>query len=490
LQDQFRAIIEPDPWHLEEPADAAALVNVVGGESVDIVLADTDALGTEAEELTRCLKEAAPQTIVLLVMPDSSPRAAVAAMRAGAYDLFHKPVPPEEFRTRCRRAIENKRLGQAMQRRARETEQTAQERTRQVRQVREHLENLVEAAGDAIITVDPSRRITSWNRSARETLGHGRPEILGTDLLDLVSGRAAQDQMAALFRDARNGRTTSNAELLWQRKDGKELTVSLTVSPIADAERQDVAVLIIARDVTERKKLQEELFHAEKLASVGQLAAGVAHQINNPLGAISGRIQMLARRPPKAPERLQEQIGKVQSDCSRIAEIVQELLRYARKSDITRQHTDVNAILEETLEMVTHEIVARKVRVERGLASDLPLVFASANHLRQLFANLMTNACDAMDEGGVLGIRSTHRPAAGERPGGVVEVRVTDSGCGVRQEELDHIFEPFYTTKAPGKGTGLGLAVAKRIVDYHDGRIDVDSVVGSGTTFTVHLPAE
>ncbi|NQT51477.1 sensor histidine kinase, partial [bacterium] len=224
------------------------------------------------------------------------------------------------------------------------------------------------------------------------------------------------------------------------------------------------------------------------LASIGQLAAGVAHQINNPLGAISGRAQLLARsREPVDAGFLRTQIDKIQADCGRIAETVNDLLGFARKTESAKQHTDVNAVLDEAIDMVSHEAIARKVTVERRLPADLPLVLGSAHHLRQLFANLMTNAFDAMGPGGTLTITTTPRPPDDGQPQPMVEIAVADTGSGISPEELEHIFEPFYTTKPPGEGTGLGLAVAKRIIEFHDGRIDVKSEPGVGTTFTIQL---
>jgi PAS domain S-box-containing protein len=487
----LRGVLSDEACEARAVADEAALLALAGDGHLDLVVADADVLGSRPEALTRAVKAVAPQTIVMLVATDASARPLVQALRAGAYDLFLKPVPLDELRERLRQAIRNKRLGQSLARRSREMEEAARQHEREIFEVKQYLENLVETAGDAIMTTDLAGRITSWNKAAQATLGHAKEAALVTDLLALASGGGPRGQLAALLGEARRGQTTHNAETVWRRKDRKDVTVSLSVSPIMDRGQRTVGILLIARDVTERKRLQEELFHAEKLASIGQLAAGVAHQVNNPLGAISGRAQMLARlKSPLNEDFLREQIGKIQADCGRIAETVTDLLGFARKSDTEKQYTNVNTILDETVEMVDHEAVARKVTVVRRYAADLPLVVASANHLRQLFANLMTNAFDAMAGGGSLTITSVFRPAGPETSDPVVEVAFADTGVGIPEEDLTHIFEPFFTTKPPGEGTGLGLAVAKRIVDFHNGHLDVRSQVGVGTTFLVQLPAE
>ena len=388
-------------------------------------------------------------------------------------------------------ALENAQLYEQLKGLSSELEDTVEQRTREVFEVKRYLENLVETAGDAVVTTDLDGTITSWNKSAEEILGYAKTESRGRDILTLASGEGAKDQLATILANARAGRTTANAETAWLRKDRKEATVSLTVSPITDSAQLISGVLTIARDITDRKKLQEELFHSEKLTSIGQLAAGVAHQINSPLGAISGRTQMLLRLTGALEEEfLCEQLAKIQADCARITDTINDLLGFARKTETTKQYNDVGTIIDETLEMVKHEVIAHKVKVVRRFSDDLPPILSSANHLRQLFANLMTNAFDAIGNGGSLTITATFRPAAEDHAEQTVEVAFSDTGPGIPQEQLPSIFEPFYTTKPAGEGTGLGLAVAKRIVDFHNGHIDVESTVGQGTTFTIHFPAE
>jgi len=388
-------------------------------------------------------------------------------------------------------AVDNAQLYEQLKSLSSQLEETVRERSREVFEVKHYLENLVETAGDAIMTVDPQGLITSWNRSAQQILGYTKEQALGTALDRLASGEGARDQLSAILLRALEGRTSSNVESTWVRKDRKEVVVSLTVSPIQGEGQETMGALVIARDITERKKLQEELFHSEKLASIGQLAAGVAHQINNPLGAISGRIQMLLRLSEGMQrEFVIEQLGKMQADCNRITETVNDLLGFARKSETVKQYTDVNTVLDETAEMVRQEVIARKIRIERNFTPNLPPIIASENHLRQLFANLMTNAFDAMRGGGTLRLATALRPATDEREGEMVEVVFEDEGSGIPEEDLPRIFEPFFTTKPAGEGTGLGLAVAKRIVDFHNGRIEVESRVGVGTRFVIHFPVE
>jgi len=639
---------------------ADRLFALLAAGALDLVLADSDALGIGPGELTRRIKAVAPQTMALVLSRDGAAAAPVQAMRAGAYDYLQEPVSPEELRERLRYALGARRLGLAIRQRSLQlaflsrlsgtfgasldlhhvlrtavgelraladfdlalavlragssgaaavvaltpdagavelardrvpiersvlarcpgdgqprllTEldgaalspdlaplrqkgvraililpllsrreavgaivlasrradafagadldllrhgaehlasavvnallyeevkalsarlvDDVRARTREAIEVREYLESLLEMAGDAIITVDPERRITTWNDGARQMLGYARDEARGTDLCRLASGEGASEQLARIIHASLAGQTASNVETLWQRKDGREVSVSLTASPIPGGAAQRGGVLVIARDVTERKRLQEELFHSDKLASIGQLAAGVAHQINNPLGAISGRAQMLLRlsSPPDA-DFLREQLGKIRADCARIADTINDLLGFARKTETVKQPTDVHAVLEETLEMVAHGLPAAGVRIERRYTERLPPLLASPNHLRQLFANLVTNAFDAMAAGGTLTIATSLLPATPDRPEKLLEVSLADTGVGIDPEDIPRIFEPFFTTKPPGQGTGLGLAVAHRIAQLHNAHISVESNPGSGTTFTIQFPIQ
>jgi PAS domain S-box-containing protein len=471
--------------------DRPALLTLAENDALDLVLVDADALGADAGALTLELKAAAPRTMVMPVSASDSPDVPIAALRAGAYDFFRKPCSADDLRQRISCALENKSQGEAASERSRQLEDMVADRSHEILAMKTYLENLLDTAGDAIFTVGTDGRVTSWNDSAAHILGYSKEEMVGADVLVLASGEGARVQLADILRAAAEGRTSSNVETPWLRKDRKEAIVSFTVSPIRSPESGVAGILTVARDITERRKLQEELFHSGKLASIGQLAAGVAHQINNPLGAISGRAQMLLRRAPDVePDFLVAQLEKIHADCTRITDTVNDLLGFARKTETVKQYTDVNTVIDETLEMVEHEIIAHKAHTELSYSANLPPIVASDHHLRQLFANLVTNACDAMAPNGVLSIATRFRPSSDEQAEPVVEVAFADTGSGIPEEELPRIFEPFYTTKPPGEGTGLGLAVAKRIVDFHNGSIDVESTVGQGTTFLICFPVE
>jgi two-component system NtrC family sensor kinase len=234
--------------------------------------------------------------------------------------------------------------------------------------------------------------------------------------------------------------------------------------------------------VSELQSTQDELLRAKNLASVGQLAAGVAHEINNPLGTIMLYSDILLRQTPPTPE-YQEDLNTISREAARCKEIVAALLNFARQQPVSAQETDVNEVLEELLHDVEKQPLLEKVTVARDLSEGALLMQADPGQLRQVFMNLVKNACEAMPEGGTLTVTS-RLESEGER----VVVAVEDTGIGIPEENIPKLFTPFFTTKPTGKGTGLGLAISYGIVKMHRGQIRVESEVGKGTRFTVTLP--
>jgi hypothetical protein len=235
---------------------------------------------------------------------------------------------------------------------------------------------------------------------------------------------------------------------------------------------------------------KEEILRSEKLSSIGRLAAGVAHEVGNPIGAILGYTNLLAVHIGN-DEEPKEYLSRIEKEIIRIDTIVRELLDFSRPSLGTSQPEDINGVVSESVSFLSHQKLTRGVEIKTQLEQDGGMVWADPGQLKQVLINLMFNACDAMEEGGHLTI-ATRRTASplkdDERP--FIEIAVADTGKGIPASELDKIFHPFYTTKPPGKGTGLGLAICLRIVESFGGTIAVESAEGQGSTFAVRLPQE
>jgi two-component system, NtrC family, sensor kinase len=245
-----------------------------------------------------------------------------------------------------------------------------------------------------------------------------------------------------------------------------------------------MAASLQAHDETTKRRAEEQIIQAEKLATVGQLAAGVAHEINNPLGGILLYGNLLIESTPADDPRRQN-MQRIVTQAGRAREIVRGLLDFARQTPSTVERADLNRIIAETLALLERHPQFQNVQV-RLEESPIPLwVRIDSAKIQQVFVNILMNAVEAMRDGGTLVVRS----GFSERPG-FCRVAVTDTGCGIPPENIPHLFDPFFTTKEVGKGTGLGLAISYGIVKQHGGEIEVQSTVGAGTTFRVLLPAE
>jgi two-component system NtrC family sensor kinase len=237
----------------------------------------------------------------------------------------------------------------------------------------------------------------------------------------------------------------------------------------------------------ELKQTQAQLVQSGKLAAIGQLGAGVAHELNNPVGGILGYAQYLlekVRKPDFKAEDFkacEKPLGYIEKEAQRCKTIVENLLKFSRRSPEKFATLNINQVIEDTLAILSHQLMMKKIEVKKGLASGLRAVEGNANQLQQVFTNIILNAQQAMPHGGELSIITKGKDDR-------VEVRLSDTGCGIPPENRDKIFDPFFTTKIDWKGTGLGLSVSYEIVQNHQGRIGVESQAGRGTTFIITLP--
>lgn len=252
--------------------------------------------------------------------------------------------------------------------------------------------------------------------------------------------------------------------------------------PIFDEKELVSQAIIIEQDVTEKHNLEVNLIQSEKLAAVGQLAAGVAHEINNPLTAIIANAQLLRREIPADNLEQLDSIKLIELAGTRASQVVRNLLGIARKEKYDFEPVDLNETIQNALSLVQHELVGRPIRVQLSLSSDMPAARISQDQIQGVWINLILNAIDALDKPeGVITIQSQFTGA------GFIVI-ITDNGKGIAQDHLPRVFEPFFTTKSPGRGTGLGLSVCMRAIRLHGGTIQVDSEAGEWTRFTITLP--
>jgi PAS domain S-box-containing protein len=351
----------------------------------------------------------------------------------------------------------------------------------QLRESERKYRRLIEEARDAIVVFDRHGTVLEWNPQAVRLFGFCRDEVLGRPLPTLPEDARSEffEWLGRLAEGCEEAGLKYTSQKL--TKHGEVVAVSLSIFPLRDEAGHVTAFMETCCDVRSCAQLIRQMQELEKMSSMGQLAAGVAHQLNTPLGSALLRAQMLEEDLSDA-EHI-EDLRFIQRQLRYGKEIVESLLRFARPSGESKRAEPLNAIVQDVLTMMEPSFRRARVRVTfERVATEDTVVYVARNELEQVFFNLCSNALDAMPQGGEITITTQMTPNR------LVEVRFRDTGIGIPPARLPRIFEPFYTTKEPGKGTGLGLAICQRILKETGGSIEVASQVGQGTTFTIWLP--
>jgi two-component system NtrC family sensor kinase len=355
------------------------------------------------------------------------------------------------------------------------------EKAEELERLKDFSENIIESVSVGIIVVDLGGKITTWN-SAMETmtgtlresaLGRGIQAALDPDLVETIRRVTGQDDWAISCV-----RQIYKYNLL--AASGRQVTLNISVAPFEAARGVVAGTLLVMENVTERALLEQQLQQREKLSSIGLLAAGVAHEVNTPLAGISSYSQMLLLQVPEGDPKYQL-LEKIQAQTMRASGIVSNLLNFSRTGDTQFREIDINKVLDDTLQLLDPQLRNTRIEVVRHYATQLPPGFGNGSRLQQVFMNLIMNARDAMAAGGRLTIRT--RSAEGS-----LLIDFNDTGTGIAPENIARIYDPFFTTKEIGRGTGLGLALSYGIIQEHGGRIFVESRSGEGAHFTIKLP--
>jgi PAS domain S-box-containing protein len=351
-----------------------------------------------------------------------------------------------------------------------------EQKAMQVARLKDFSENIVESLNVGVLAVDLDGVVEAWNSRMEQVFGVSRSDAVGQRLGTLLPAELAQE--IAIRGDEEQVTGIYKYRLI---RDGRAQIVNVSITPLVGKEGERIGKLLLFDDVTQREHMEEQMSQTEKLTSLGLLAAGVAHEVNTPLAVISNYIQMLAKQMPEGDPR-QAIIEKIVKQTFRASEIVNNLLNFSRTGPIELADVDVNRLVEETLSLVSHPLKTSKIQVVKQLTEGLPAVRGSENKLQQVFLNLFLNARDAMPSGGMLEVRTLAH-------NGSVEIEVVDTGNGIAREHIHRIFDPLFTTKQSGRGTGLGLSVSYGIIKEHAGKVDVRSTPGRGTSFHVEFPA-
>ncbi len=354
-----------------------------------------------------------------------------------------------------------------------------QERKDSIRNIDDSLKNIISSINEyALYVINLDGLINYFGMGCEKMFGYRRPEIIFKHVSILHNMEPAGSELNLILERVRLfGKHEAEIDLL--TKKGDLIPVRLTVNRFLDAQGKLSGYIFIAKDITETKKLEYQVFQAEKLAALGQLSAGMAHEINNPLFVISGRLEMLKRE--NLDPKLKDTVGLIDTQVQRIHRLVDRILRFARKTTLVPEPLDINEVLDAALPLAYYnQLPEIRVEIEKSFEKDMPKVMADSNQLQEVFLNMIINAYQAMPEGGKIKIVTRNFQNL------FAQIQISDTGAGIPAADFKNIFMPFYSTK--NEGTGLGLSICHNIIKSHNGTIELESIIGQGTTFTIKLP--
>lgn len=370
-------------------------------------------------------------------------------------------------------------------------QEEVERRTRQIDEERRFIDRIIDSLPLGLYVIDREYRVKAWNRN-RET-GHqgvSRDQAIGRPIFEVLHRQSAASLQREFDSVFESGRIMQfNIE---STASGATRTFRMTKIPMRMNDGPVTHVISIGEDITDWTAAQDRFAQSEKLAALGQLAAGVMHEINNPLATIAAcaeslklRLDDLRSAGCEVPDQADEFTRLIDNEVHRCKRIVDSLLDFSRPRSMKKERVELGAIIEHTIFLVRHHVRFKNIQLHTLLDAAAPPVLGNAEQLVQVFMGLLINAADAMNGQGNITIRTRRGISRAE----AVVAEVIDEGHGIERADLPKIFEPFYTTKEPGRGTGLGLSICYSIIDEHDGRIEVDSAVGAGSTFRILLPA-
>ncbi len=447
----------------------------------DVILCDYSMPKFSAVDALAVLRETQLDLPFIIISGTVGEETAVAAMRSGAHDYLMK-----ESLVRLVPAIE------------RETKEAQNRRAQREAEDQLRLQSAaLEAAANGIVITDEGGKIIWVNKAFTETTGYEFKEVIGKNPRFLKSGKQDREFYKEMWDTILSGKVWRHT-LINRRKDGTLINEDLTITPIRNVSGKINHFVGIKQDITElvqaltdvRTKSEElasmtqQLWQASKLATMGELAASIAHELNNPLATVGLRTETLLMQMPEDSDQ-RKPLEIIAQEVDRMAALVNNLLQFSRRSHRQVSTVDVREEIGNSVEFVHYHLRNRKIEVVRDFAESLPTIQADRQQLRQLFLNLITNASDAMPKGGTLTVRAN----ANDSSNAAVKIDFVDTGEGISAENLEKIWDPFFTTKPEGKGTGLGLAICRRIVEEHNGTIDFQSELGLGTTVRIVFPA-
>jgi two-component system NtrC family sensor kinase len=479
-----------------EAADGSEGLRLFREASPQIVLTDIRMPGMNGLDLLRALKDEDGDKEVIVITGFAEMDLAIRALQLDASDFITKPIHHDALMVALKRAKERyctrKDLHDYTSLMEERWITTAEELARTFN----FQTHLIDSSIDGIMGWDKGGRVVTFNRSMEKMLGFSKPEVRGKVSFDTFFPAGGAEKFSEALRS--EGFGGKNRLMLYETtlldRNGAKIPVQLSATVLTE-EDQEIGMVGFFRDLREIQRLEQQfadqarLLHQDKMISLGRLAASVVHEINNPLSGILNYIRLMLKivnrdaMSPDQLDRFRRYLTLIEGETSRCSRIVSDLLAFSRKSQTEFTEVDVNELIQRCILLSRHKVTLQEIEIRTALGPGSPKVHGDYNQIQQALINLIFNAVDAMPDGGTLSLASIFVPSQQ-----TVQIRVSDTGCGIPKDEQDHLFEPFYTTKKEGKGLGLGLATVQGIVERHRGRVFVESESGKGSVFTLELP--
>ena len=476
LRETLSLMLEMKGYATDSASSGSEAIDKVQGRLFNIALLDIKLPDIDGIDLLRSLKEKHPDLAAIMVTAHSSTETAVQALNRGASAYITKPIGMNDIISVVQDTLEKQRLLIENRRLFQEAQQELAERKRaeaQLRTQKEFTDRILETTPSAVMVINSDLHVVMINQRFCITFGREKSDVEGKQLGDIMPVKNLSDRILKTFA----GEEPQALEVFRYETPSGTGILEANIVPMGKDE-----ILLIINDVTEVREKQEKLYLTDRLASVGEMAAGIAHELNNPLTSAIGFSELLMQRD--LPEDIKEDLGLVYSEAKRAASTVKNLLAFAREHSQKKEMVQINKVVLDVLKLRAYDHRIHNIQVMTKFDEQLPDILADYFQMQQVFLNIIINAEHAMIEAHNKGILTIST----EKKNNIVKISFTDDGPGISAEIKKRIFDPFFTTKGVGNGTGLGLSICFGIVSEHGGKTYCESELGQGTTFIVELP--
>ena len=446
-------------------------LKVLAKQPLDLVISDIMMPGLDGIEFMQEAKKSFPDLDFIIMTGYSSEYAYLDIIDAGAADYMTKPFEMKELRARIARIEREKWM------------------LNELKETNEYIENIINSMGDALVVIKPDLTIDLVNSATCKLLGYTEDELKGQPIHKIISNEITFEK--TLLPELSQKGYVKDYEISYKAKSGEKILVNFQGRALyldSNDTNNPIGTICNAHDMREIKELQHQVFQSEKIASIGILAAGVAHEIKNPLAIILQGTEFINSWLSSRSDNnaLQEPVDRIIDATLRADKIVKDLLNFSRQTHITFEPIDVASIIKDTIMLVEHQLNMKGIKIIQQHSPDLPKIMADSNKLKQVFINVIINAVEAMPQKGTITISLSlcdHLPDKKH-----LQIEFVDTGSGIAEEKIHKVFDPFFSTKSRSGSTGLGLSVTRGIIEKLNGSIDINSEIGKGTRVAILLP--